>query len=157
MLTVNIPGRGEFVFEHIVLDFNGTMAKEGVLLPGVKEKLNLLAEKLKVHILTADTFGTGKEACREINGSVHVLEKGREGGPLKKEFILNLGKDKTVAVGNGANDVLMLREAALGIVVLGPEGASAKALEAADVVVTDICDGLDILLNPGRLVATLRT
>ncbi|MGB9903213.1 MAG: HAD family hydrolase [Desulfotomaculales bacterium] len=157
MLTVNIPGRGTMTFEHIVLDFNGTMARDGVLLPGVKEKLNLLAESLNIHILTADTFGTGKEACREIKGSTHILEQGKEGGPLKKEFVKALGKEKTIAVGNGTNDVQMLREAALGIVVLGPEGTSAKALEAADVVVKDICDGLDLLLNTKRLIATLRS
>jgi len=156
MLTVDIPGWGVLNLEHIVLDFNGTMALDGVLLPGVKERLNLLAEKLQVHILTADTFGTGKAACREIKGRVHILEQGRAGAELKKEFIETLGKDKTVAVGNGTNDTLMLKAAALGIMVLGPEGASGKALAAADVVVTDINHGLDMLLNPKRLVATLR-
>lgn len=156
MLTVEIPGRGVLTLEHIVLDFNGTMALDGVLLPGVKERLNALAEKLQVHILTADTFGTGKEACQEIRGQVHILEQGRAGAELKKEFIEALGKDKTVTMGNGTNDTLMLRDAALGIMVLGPEGASRQALEAADVVVTDINHGLDMLLNPKRLVATLR-
>lgn len=156
MLTVEIPGRGVLNLEHIVLDFNGTMALDGVLLPGVKERLNLLAEKLQVHILTADTFGTGREACREIKGRVHILEQGRAGAELKKGFIAALGKDTTVTVGNGTNDTLMLKEAALGIMVLGPEGASGKALQAADVVVTDINHGLEMLLNPKRLVATLR-
>ncbi len=156
MLTIEIPGRGVLALEHIVLDFNGTMALDGVLLPGVKERLDVLAEKLQVHILTADTFGTGKMACREIKGQVHILEQDREGALLKKEFIAALGKEKTVAVGNGTNDTLMLKDAALGILVLGPEGASWKALQAADVVVTDINQGLDLLLNPKRLVATLR-
>ena len=156
MLTVAIPGRGTLNLEYIVLDFNGTMAFDGVLLPGVQERLNLLAEKLEVHILTADTFGTGKAACREIKGRVHILEQGRAGAKLKREFIEALGKEKTVTVGNGTNDTLMLKEAALGIMVLGPEGASGSALAAADVVVTDINHGLDMLLNPKRLVATLR-
>jgi Soluble P-type ATPase len=156
MLTVDIPGQGVLNLEHIVLDFNGTMALDGVLLPGVKERLNLLAEKLQVHILTADTFGTGKAACREIKGRVHILEQGRAGAELKKEFIETLGKDKTVAVGNGTNDTLMLQAAVLGIMVLGPEGASGKAMAVADVVVTDINHGLEMLLNPKRLVATLR-
>lgn len=61
-----------------------------------------------------------------------------------------------VAVGNGMNDRLMLRTAALGILVLGNEGTSVQALSSADIVVKDILDGLDLLLNPKRIIATLR-
>jgi soluble P-type ATPase len=61
-----------------------------------------------------------------------------------------------VAIGNGANDAAMLSTAALGIAVLGPEGTARESIEAADVVVTSIEIGLDLLLNPRRLVATLR-
>ena len=57
---------------------------------------------------------------------------------------------------NGTNDALMLRRSALGIVIMGPECASAAALRAADVVAGDINAGLDMLLNPKRLIATLR-
>ncbi|OAT81363.1 HAD family hydrolase [Desulfotomaculum copahuensis] len=156
MIRVEIPGRGLLVIEHLVLDFNGTMAKDGVLIPGVEERLNRLAGQLTVHVLTADTFGTGREACRNIKAAVHLLEPG-EGGSQKEKFINRLGAEQTVTVGNGANDSLMLAAAALGIIVLGPEGTSVRSLQSADVVVTDINDGLDMLLHPKRLVATLRT
>ncbi|NHM25563.1 ATPase P [Desulfofundulus sp. TPOSR] len=155
MLTVDIPERGLLQLQHLVLDFNGTMARDGSLLPGVEERLNTLAEKLVIHVLTADTFGTGEKACRNIKGYVHVLKPGK-GGSQKLKFIEKLGPQNTAAVGNGTNDTLMLKNAALGIVVLGPEGASVQALLAADVVVTDICQGLDLLLHPKRLIATLR-
>lgn len=155
MLAVEIPGRGRLELEHLVLDFNGTMACDGKLLPGVEERLNALAGVLTVHILTADTFGTAAQACRGIKGTVHVLEPG-EGAGQKEKFIARLGAERTVTVGNGTNDTLMLEKAALGIIVLGPEGTSVKALLAADVVVSNICDGLDLLLHPKRLVATLR-
>lgn len=153
---VDVPGRGIFEIKHLILDFNGTMAKDGVLLPGVEERLNSLAEHLTVHILTADTFSTGQSACRNVKASIHILAPG-EGATQKQRFIEKLGPENTVAVGNGTNDALMLKGAALGIIVLGPEGASIKALQAADVVVTDICHGLDMLLHPKRLAATLRT
>ncbi|HHW43701.1 MAG TPA: ATPase P [Desulfotomaculum sp.] len=156
MLTVDIPGRGKLEIEHLVLDFNGTMAVDGTLLPGVEERLNTLSEQLTIHILTADTFGTGQQACRNIRGSVHILSPG-EGSTQKEAFITRLGENRTATVGNGTNDTRMLKKAALGIVVLGPEGTSVQALLAADVVVRDICDGLDMLLHPKRLVATLRT
>jgi soluble P-type ATPase len=59
-------------------------------------------------------------------------------------------------MGNGRNDALMLRRAALGVGVLGSEGAAAEILHSADIVVRDIRDGFDLLLNPLRLSATLR-
>lgn len=155
MITVDIPGRGKLTLKNIVLDFNGTMALDGVLLPGVKERLNALSADLDIYVLTADTFGTGRSACSGITCQVGILSDPL-GAPEKLKFIEKLGAQETVTVGNGTNDSLMLAGAALGIMVLGPEGASVKALTAADVVVTDINQGLDMLSNPKRLLATLR-
>ena len=50
----------------------------------------------------------------------------------------------------------MLEEAAVGIVVIGAEGAAAHTVQAADLVVTSPLDALDLLLRPARLVAGLR-
>lgn len=155
MITLNIPGYGELRLKNIVLDFNGTMAKDGMLLPGVEERLNLLAEHLNVYVLTADTFGRAQEACRNINCTIQVLH-GEIGGTEKEAFVRELGADETVAVGNGNNDALMLKCSALGILVIGPEGATVRSLQAADVVVQSITEGLDLLLNTKRLIATLR-
>ncbi|MGQ9711852.1 MAG: HAD family hydrolase [Desulfotomaculales bacterium] len=155
MLRVAIPGRGELVLAHVVLDFNGTFACDGRILPGVAGRLRALAGDLSVHILTADTFGTAQEACREVGGEVVVLREPLT-GPEKASYVEKLGAGSTVAIGNGANDAPMLRRAALGIVVVGPEGAAVEALQAADIVVREINDALDLLLKPKRLVATLR-
>jgi soluble P-type ATPase len=59
-------------------------------------------------------------------------------------------------MGNGRNDMLMLYESALGVGIIQQEGTCAKVLTAADVVCTSILDGLDLLLHPLRLAATLR-
>ncbi|MEW5762871.1 MAG: ATPase P [Bacillota bacterium] len=155
MLRIDIPGRGELDLRHAVLDFNGTFACDGKILPGVAERLGALARDLAVHILTADTFGTAEQACRGIKAQVVVL-RGPLTGPEKASYVEGLGAGCTVAIGNGANDVPMLRRAALGILVLGPEGAAVEALLAADVAVREINDALDLLLHPKRLVATLR-
>lgn len=155
MITVEIPGREKLTLKNIVLDFNGTIALDGVLLPGVADRLNALSSVLNVYILTADTFGTCKTACSCIKCNVVVLSE-IPGAEEKLNFIKKLGAEKTAAVGNGVNDSLMLAKAALGIFVLGPEGASVKAHEAADIVVSDVRHGLDLLLNPKRVVATLR-
>lgn len=155
MITIEIPGRGTINLKHIVLDYNGTMAMDGKLLAGVEEKLNKLSEKIEVHILTADTFGKCRGECKEINGSITILTLPR-GTEEKESFVMSLGADNVVAVGNGCNDSSMLARAAIGILILGPEGAAVKALQNADVVVKDINDALELLMNPKRLTATLR-
>ena len=155
MITVDIPGRGKLEIKHVVLDYNGTMALDGNLLPGVEEKLNLLGEIIKVHILTADTFGKCRNRCEGINGTVNILSQ-PVGAEEKEAFVEELGAENVVAVGNGTNDSLMLDRAALGIAVMGPEGMSVKALRGADVAVKDINEGLELLIKPDRLKATLR-
>lgn len=67
-----------------------------------------------------------------------------------------LGPHATAAIGNGLNDVPMLRAAALGIAVIGPEGAGGATLAAADVVVLSIEAALGLLGDPLTLTATLR-
>lgn len=155
MIAIDIPGMKRLFIKNIVLDFNGTIAMDGRLIPGVREKLKSLAGFLDIYILTADTFGTVLSACSSVNAKVVVLKE-TLGSREKLNFIESLGAHETAAVGNGANDILMLEGAALGIAVTGPEGASSKALMAADVVVKDIDDGLGLFLNPQRLAATLR-
>jgi len=58
------------------------------------------------------------------------------------------GAGRSAAVGNGANDAEMLAAAALGIAVIGPEGASTAALMAADLVCGSVTDALDLLADP---------
>ncbi len=155
MITLDIPGRGRLTLKNIVLDFNGTIALDGIILPGVKERLKALSADLDIYVLTADTNGTCRSACSDINCNIEIFTE-KLCATEKLNFIKSLGAHGTVTIGNGNNDSLMLAGAALGIIVLGPEGASVKALTAADVVVTDITSGLDILLYPKRLLATLR-
>lgn len=155
MISVDIPGKGQLNLKHIVLDFNGTMALDGILIPGVEERLNKLSESLEVHIMTADTFGLCRASCSGIKGNIHILSA-EIGAPEKEKFVESLGAENVAAMGNGTNDTLMLKRSALGIVIIGPEGTSTRALQAAVVVVRDINDGLDMLANPKRLVATLR-
>ena len=83
------------------------------------------------------------------------MEKGEEAAQ-KLALVEKLGRDRTVCIGNGTNDAAMLKGAAIGICVLGREGASTTALTGSDVVVPDINAALELLLNTDRLVATLR-
>ncbi len=155
MIRVEVPGRDPLEVEHLVLDLNGTLATDGQVPPDVMERVRSLAASLQVQILTADTFGTA--AGLEGLGA-RVVRLGREDQVRAKAAAVEaLGRANTVAIGNGMNDEAMLREAALGIVVVGREGAAVRSLLAADLVVTSVEDALDLLLRPKRLVASLRT
>lgn len=151
-LRVDIPGREPLELAFLLLDLNGTLSDRGALLEGVAERLETLAQKLEVRILSADTFGTLHDIERRLPARGDTVTNGEE----KVAILRELGADRCVAIGNGANDALMLREAALGITVLGPEGASGAALSAADLICASILDALDLLREPRTLSATLR-
>jgi len=155
MIIIKIPGSNTIKAEHLVLDYNGTLAVDGILISGVKERLNALSDKINVHVITADTFGKAKNNLKEIRCECSV-PSGDNQQLQKLQFITKLGKQKVIAIGNGANDLLMLKNAALGLAVIQKEGASSKTMYNADVVCKDITDALDLLLNPLRIVATLR-
>jgi soluble P-type ATPase len=155
MIRVEIPGSGLYEFEHFVTDFSGTLSEDGILLPGVKDRLNELSRRLKVHVLTSDTFGRAREELKGVGCVINVLEG--EGHVFQKEnYVAGLGASGVVALGNGNNDVLMLRTAKLGIAVCLREGCSKEALNASRMFVMSPLDAFDLLLYPKRLIATLR-
>lgn len=156
MLELDIPGYGMLSLEHLVLDVNGTIAGGGELLPGVAEGLAALDGVLRPVAITADTHGTAAALGEQLGVDVHIIASGWEAGD-KLALVQELGPDAVVAIGNGANDALVLRACAVGICVLGTEGAARAALEAADVIVPSISCALELLSDPRRLMATLRT
>ena len=156
MFELDIPGFGHAHLEHLVSDFTGTLSVDGRLLPGVKERLNRIAEILKVHILTADTFGMAKSELNGINCDIHILT-GDNHDVQKQHYVNDLGPDKVIALGNGNNDRLMLRAARIGVAVCLAEGCAIDAIKSADILVTSTTDALDLLFNPKRLKATLRS
>jgi P-type E1-E2 ATPase len=152
---IHIPGRDALELGHLVLDLNGTIALDGQLLPGVAERASALRAQITIHLLTADTRGCGAATAHQLGVQWHRLTPGQE-AQQKADFVRQLGAAHTVAVGNGANDALMLSAAGLGIAVLGHEGLAVTALQAADLLVPDVTAALDLLVHPQRLIATLR-
>jgi soluble P-type ATPase len=155
MFKLNIPGFGLVKLEHLVSDFTGTLSVNGLLLPGVRAQLNEISKFLKVHILTADTFGKARKELEGIKCIIHIL-KGRRHDIQKEEYIKKLGSENVVAFGNGNNDRKMLKSAKIGISVSQGEGCAVSAITASDIHVPNANAGLDLLLHPKRLKATLR-
>jgi soluble P-type ATPase len=153
MLEFDIPGRPTIT--DVVLDFNGTLARDGELQVGVGARIQALAKVTAVHVVTADTFGHVREAVAGLPCKLHILKPDRQ-AEAKLAYVDTLGRGQVACVGNGANDRLMMEAAALAIGVVQSEGASPRTLMAADVIAPTACDALDLLLHPLRLKATLR-
>ena len=156
MIDVDIPGFKRLRLEHLVLDFNGTLATGGHLIEGVRNRLAELGERLVIHVVTADTFGRVREELAGAACQIHVLHAEAQ-SEAKRDYVTRLTAEATVAIGNGRNDRLMLERAALGICIVGTEGAAREALQAAAVTCPSILEALDLLREPLRLVATLRS
>jgi soluble P-type ATPase len=155
MIRIDIPGGAALQLENLVLDFNGTLACNGLLLPGVRKRVEDLSRLVRVHVVTADTFGQARTELADSRCELHILEPQNQ-ARAKLEYVQRLGAERTACVGNGRNDALMMDAAVLGIAVVQTEGTAVQTLQAADVVVREITDALDLLIHPQRLVATLR-
>lgn len=161
-LRIEIPGGRTIELDHLVSDLNGTLALDGTLLDGVAERLAQLSAALTVHVLTAGTHGGSERVQADLAATCHaygVAEPHWEGvqqGTEKAAYVRQLGGDRVVALGNGANDVLMFGASALAIGVLGGEGMSARLFSSTHVLTASPHDALDLLLHPDRLIATMR-
>ncbi len=155
MIRYDIPEKETLVIEHLILDFNGTIAEDGMLIPGVADRVRDLASRVTVHVITADTNGSARAQVADLPCRVEIIGKHGQ-DQAKLAYAENLGLDNVAAIGNGRNDALLLKNAALGIAVIQAEGAAAEALSAARIICTGINDALDLLLRPPRLTATLR-
>lgn len=155
MINIEIPGNKTIRAKHLVLDYNGTLAIAGQMIPFAKEQLLHLGQKLEIHVLTADTFGSAALELAGINLHLEILKPENQ-DVQKEDYVISLGCDEVIAIGNGRNDMLMLRRAALSIAVIQSEGMFAGLIENSHIICPTIIDALNLISNPLRIVATLR-
>lgn len=156
MLEIKIPGWGDLYLEHLVMDYNGTLACDGVPKKGIMELLDRLAIDLKLHIVTADTFGQVSSYFPEKKFQLQILPK-EDQSKGKLSYVEELGPEKCVSLGNGRNDQLMLAKSRLGLAIMLEEGVAQEAIHSADILLPGIIPALELLLNPLRLTASLRS
>ncbi len=152
---ITIPNYRTLQLRHLVLDYNGTIAKDGVLLDEVKALLPALCERYRVHVITSDTFGSVAAQLEGFDVKVTVLTS-KDHTYEKAQYIGNLDARYCAAIGNGSNDARMLKEARLAVAVVGHEGCSILAMHNADILCNSIEEALGLLLNEKRIIATLR-
>lgn len=154
-MKFEIPEYGTFNIKNLVFDYNGTLAEDGIVKMENIRKLEELSAEFDIYVVTADTYGTVEKMFEGTPVKVNIIS--RENGSKDKESLVEeLGREETIAIGNGYNDRLMLKAAALGFCIAGPEGASTKAIMASDVVLKSIEDFFMLIKEPKGLIATLR-
>ena len=154
-MRIDIPGYKELNLTTLLLDYNGTIATDGIISNSVKTRLKELSKEFDIYVLTADTHGTARKQCENIPVTVHTFPVGNA-ADYKEEIINKIDGEQCVVLGNGRNDIKMFRQAALSIAIMDTEGMCAKLLDDSDICVTSIENGLDLLLNPKRIIADLR-
>ncbi len=148
-----IPQVGQLKLHTLILDLNGTLTIGGILVEGIKERLQKLKSLgFKIIFFSGDTRGNASHIAQELGIEFIKASTGEQ----KREETEKLDPKYCVSIGNGLIDLEMMKIVKLGIVTLQGEGAHVKTLLAADIVVTSINDALDVLIDSDRLVATLR-
>lgn len=156
MLEIILPQyENKILIENLMLDYNGTLAKDGILLPNIDKLLLNLSDILNIHIVTANTYKTIENRVKDIPCKLEILKSNNQ-AEAKLKYLKSLNPDKSICIGNGFNDSLMLKEAKIGIAVIQGEGASTAAIRSADIVCFNIYEALELITNPLRIVATLR-
>ncbi len=155
MIELTIPGRGTLEIKHLVTDVNGTLAIDGILIEGIARQILALRDRLQIHLLTADTHGKQAEIDHLLNLTAVRIQKGNE-AQQKAEYVRKLDAKNVIALGQGANDAAMLKEAAIGIAVMSPEGLAIEALNASDLLLPNTTSALELLNKPVRIIASLR-
>ena len=159
-IQIEIPGLGSRQIQAIVSDYTGTLAFNGQLIAGVKDRLLKLEAKVDIHVLTADTFGTAQTQLKGIPLKKFLKLQGNEHDKQKENYVRALETKHVVVLGNGNNDRLQLKAAkeagGLAIAVENGEGCAVDAILNAHVFISGIANALDLLLYPDRCKATLR-
>lgn len=152
-MKYNPVGVGEIELDTIILDLNGTLAVNGKLVDGVKERLSKLKELgYTIYLFTGDQRGNAALLAAEIG---IVLQKATSSDE-KEELSLKLNSEKTVAIGNARIDIGTFKHSKVRIATVQAEGIHVEILKHVDILTTSINDALDILINPDTFNATMR-
>lgn len=147
-----IPGHEPFDIETLILDLNGTIAIDGKLIDGVKERIEALRESLQILLFSGDTQGTAAGIAKELQIELRLTPD----AAAKAAEAQTLDPQTCATIGNGRIDLELFKTVRLRILTIQAEGVCAQTLLESDVITTSILDALDLFLKPKRLVATMR-
>jgi len=158
MKKINIPNYGEILIKNIIFDINGTIQFQGKISDEIVKKFQEIKEIYNIYLISADTRGNLIQLAEKLGVKfIKINPKEISEAEAKNNELEKLGKRETIAIGNGNNDSLMLKNALFGILLIGREGATTKSLLNSDVIFTDTLDILDFLKDEKAIIGTLRS
>jgi soluble P-type ATPase len=156
MKVYEIPNFGRCEIKNLLLDLNGTLTQFGEYSNDLKYLLKQLKKFFEIYVISANTRGTLDHIAEELGIKAIHIPKSKSEKDSKLTSLRVLNPEKTIAIGNGNNDIEIITQSKIGIAILGHEGASIQSLNSSDLVVTSISDAFKILLDEKALIATLR-
>ncbi|MFW9770806.1 MAG: HAD family hydrolase [Candidatus Heimdallarchaeota archaeon] len=157
MRTLDIPNYGKITIKNIVFDVNGTIQFKGRISKKFIKYIKDLKRFYEIYLISADTRGNLRHLAEKLHVNyIRIFSVETSEAEAKNNELLKLGKDITVAIGNGNNDYLMLKNAIIGIAILGEEGSTKNAILNSDVILTNVIDAINFLLDEKTMIATLR-
>ena len=157
MKKIDIPNYGEIIIENVLFDINGTLQFKGEINKELIEKFTELKLHYNIFLVSSDTRGNLVDIAKQLDVDyIKINPQDINDSEAKNNELKKLGNDKTVCIGNGQNDSLMLKNAVLGLVIIGSEGASIKSIMNSDVAFPDPISAIDFLLDEKTMIATLR-
>ena len=154
-MIYNPNGVGEIEVDTIILDLNGTLAVNGSIVKGAKERLGKLKELgYKIFLLTGNQRGNAGELCHELGIDFKVAKTSDEKEAITKEFI-NSSKG-VVSIGNARIDIGTFKDAKVRIGTLQAEGIHTGIIEYIDILVPSLINALDLLIDEDTFNATMR-
>ncbi len=151
-MRIIIPGHDPFEIETLILDLNGTIAIDGKLIEGIKQRIEALRSSLRILLFSGDTQGTAADIAKELQIELRLTPD----AAAKAAEAQTLDPETAATIGNGRIDLELFKTVRLRILTIQAEGVDPQTLLASDVVTTSILDALDLLLKPKRLIATMR-
>ena len=157
MRIFDIPNYGKIKIENVIFDVNGTIQFDGIVPTKLRKKIKKLKSYFNIFLISADTRGNLDKVALKLGvNSIKISPSGLSEAELKNNELLKLGKEKTVAIGNGNNDHMMIKNAIIGIAILGKEGLASKTLMNSDLAFFNCIDAIHFLMDEKKVLATLR-
>src|SRR5438874_1885320 len=114
-MRFEIPGCDPLEIDTLILDLNGTIAIDGVLVEGVRERIAaLLEQRLRIVLFSGDTQGNAGAIARELGIEVRVTKD----ADAKAAEARTLEPGRCAAIGNGRIDLELFKTVRLRILTL---------------------------------------
>ena len=153
----DIPNYGKIHIKNILFDVNGTIQFDGRIPTKVKKRIKRLKNYYNIFLISADTRGNLNQIALNLGvKSIKISPSELLEAETKNNELIKLGREETVAIGNGNNDFMMLKNAILSIAILGKEGLSSNTLMNSDLVFSNCIDAINFLMDEKKVIATLR-